>query len=188
VFDGSPRELAANPDSATGQYLSGQRGFAVPSHRRKPQRGAIRLTGARGNNLQSIDVEFPLGVLCVVTGVSGSGKSTLVRQTLAPALQAALGAAGDAPLPFDSVEGAGRIDEVAVIDQQALGRISRSNPATYVKAFDDIRRLFAGTPDARAKGLKPGDFGAATSAMGPATSRGFATYATATARSRTYCR
>ncbi len=158
VFDGTPDALVQVSRTVTGQFLSGQRGFLIPEQRRDATRGSLRLKGARGNNLRAIDAEFPLGLLCVVTGVSGSGKSSLVRQTLAPAVQQALGSFGDTPLLFDELQGSELIDEVAVIDQYALGKISRSNPATYVKAFEEIRRVFSETADARARGLKPGHF------------------------------
>jgi excinuclease ABC subunit A len=158
VFDGSPEDLASTASTVTGQFLAGQRGYVIPGQRRQPDGRRLRLTGARGNNLRNVNVDFPLGMFCVVTGVSGSGKSSLVRQTLAPAVQQALGVAGDTPLPHDRLSGTEGIDEVAVIDQRALARVSRSNPATSIKAFDEIRRAFAESPDARARGMKPGHF------------------------------
>ncbi len=158
VFDGSPGQLVHDVASVTGEFLAGHRGYLVPHQRRTATRGSLRLQGAAGHNLQNIDVEFPLGMLCLVTGVSGSGKSSLVRQTLAPALQQALGSGSESALPHAGLRGSGLVDEVAVIDQRALAKMSRSNPATYVKAFDEIRRVFAATPDARALGLKPGHF------------------------------
>ncbi len=159
VFDGSPAALIRDGSTATGAYLSGERGWAIPIDRRVRTRGSLRLMGARGNNLKSIDVTFPLGVLCVVTGVSGSGKSSLVRQTLAPAMQQLTGNSGsDSPLPFDELRGSDLIDEVVLIDRQSLIKTSRSNPATYIKAFDEIRNVFATTADARARGMKPGHF------------------------------
>lgn len=156
VFDG-PWTALQSAETQTGRFCSGQSGFLVSRQDRQP-RGRIRLSGATGNNLKNLDVEFPLGMLVLVTGVSGSGKSTLVRDTLAPAVQQHLGMAAARPLDFQRLAGAGQVDEIAVIDQQPLSRLSRSNPATYVKAFAEIRQLFASTADAKARGLKPGDF------------------------------
>ncbi len=159
VFDGSPGDLAAQATTPTGQFLAGKRGFSYSAERRRDaSRSKIKLFGARTNNLKNIDAEFPLGVLCVVTGVSGSGKSSLVRQTLAPAIEMELRSGSPTRPDCDQVLGAGKIDQIAVIDQTALGKISRSNPATYVKAFDEIRKVFAGTVDAKTRSLKPGHF------------------------------
>ena len=108
-----------------------------------PNHGWIRLTGSRGNNLKNVTVEFPLGMLCVVTGVSGSGKSTLVQDTLYPALCRRLGIAAPRPAEFDDVFGDGQINDVQMVDQDPIGRSPRSNPVTYVKAFDEIRAVFA---------------------------------------------
>ena len=160
VFDGSPAALTQGVPTATGKYLSGERGWVVPDERRAQSRGSLRLTGARGNNLKTINVTFPLGMLCVVTGVSGSGKSSLVRRTLAPG---AVNTGQGAPLAnrlchLTNCAGAYVIDEVVLIDQQALTKMSRSNPATYIKAFDEIRKVFASTLDAKAKGMKAGHF------------------------------
>ncbi len=158
VFDGSFAELKQMGTTVTGQFLAGERGFCRPHVRRDTQRARIQITGARGHNLKNITVDFPLDVLCVVAGVSGSGKSTLVRQTLAPALQKRIEAAGEIPLGFDKLHGGERFDQIAVIDQSALPRISRSNAATYIKAWDEIRHVFSETADAKGKNLKPGAF------------------------------
>jgi excinuclease ABC subunit A len=129
----------------------------VPEARRPPA-GFVTLRGARRNNLKGVDVDFPLGVLCVVTGVSGAGKSTLVNGLLHPALQRHLHAAREPATGFTSITGLERLDKVIRIDQQPIGRTPRSNPATYTKAFDHIRDLFAATPEARAFGFGPGRF------------------------------
>lgn len=149
VFQGTPAELEASPASSTGDYLSGRRGTAVPERRRQPNRGWIRLVGARGNNLKNLSVEFPLGVLCLVTGVSGAGKSTLVQDTLYGALCRRKRKNSPKPLPYQDVYGDGQIDDVILVDQSPIGRSPRSNPVTYVKAFDEIRAVFADTVDAR---------------------------------------
>jgi excinuclease ABC subunit A len=149
VFQGTPAELVAG-DSLTGDYLAGRRGVRPPTKRRPPSHGWIRLAGARGNNLKNLTVEFPLGLLCVVTGVSGSGKSTLVQDTLYPALCRRLRIEAPKPLAFDAVYGDGQLHEVVLVDQSPIGRSPRSNPVTYVKAFDEIRAVFAQTLEARA--------------------------------------
>ncbi len=151
VFQGTPAQMEQSPDSLTGDYLAGRRGVGVSARRRPPSHGWIRLAGARGNNLQDITVEFPLGLLCVVTGVSGSGKSTLVQDTLYPALCRRL--RKDAPKPYDcdDVYGDGQIDDVTMVDQSPIGRSPRSNPVTYLKAFDEIRAVFAETVEARTR-------------------------------------
>ncbi|HUY88378.1 MAG TPA: excinuclease ABC subunit UvrA [Pirellulales bacterium] len=149
VFQGTPEEMAACPTSLTGDYLSGRRLIRMPTKRRQPNHGWIRLAGARGNNLKNITVEFPLGVLCVVTGVSGSGKSTLVEDTLYPSLCRRL--RKDAPKRYDcdDVFGDGQINDVIMVDQSPIGRSPRSNPVTYLKAFDEIRAVFAETVEAK---------------------------------------
>ncbi len=149
VFQGTLAEMEASPDSLTGAYLSGRRGMAVPERRRSPNHGWVRLVGARGNNLKNITVEFPLGVLCLVTGVSGAGKSSLVQETLYGALCLRKRKSVATPLPYDDVYGDGQIDDVILIDQSPIGRSPRSNPVTYVKAFDEIRAVFAETIEAR---------------------------------------
>lgn len=154
VFEGTPAELSRHESSATGLYLSGRLSSIAEMPTREPygeEQGALRLSGARRHNLQNLTVEFPLGVLCVITGVSGSGKSTLLEETLYPAVCQALKQPCDvrARAAFDSLAGATAIDEVVRVDQSPLGRTPRSNPVTYLKAFDDIRREFAATPDAK---------------------------------------
>lgn len=158
VFDGTPQQLITQSDTITAEFMSGKRGGSFHGERRDNKRSRIQISGACGHNLKNITVDFPLDVLCVVSGVSGAGKSTLVRQTLAPALQNRLSDSTEATLEFSKLHGGDRFDQVAVIDQSALPRISRSNPATYVKAWDEIRKVFAETADAQAKGLKPGAF------------------------------
>jgi excinuclease ABC subunit A len=158
VFDGSPPELQAAAATVTGQFLAGERGSGFSAERRDSRGGMIRLSGARGHNLKNITVNFPLNLLCVVAGVSGSGKSTLVRQTLAPALKARLEDSSESALAFDALQGGDHFDQVAIIDQSALPRVSRSNPATYVKAWDEIRKVLASTTDAKTRQLKPGAF------------------------------
>jgi excinuclease ABC subunit A len=149
VFQGTPNELAASPHSLTGDFLSRRRGVAIGGKRRQPERGWIRLAGARGNNLQNVTVDFPLGMLCLVTGVSGSGKSTLVQDTLYPALCRRLRKEAPKPYEYDDVYGDGQLDDVILVDQSPIGRSPRSNPVTYIKAFDEIRAVFAETIEAR---------------------------------------
>ncbi|MGD9722081.1 MAG: excinuclease ABC subunit UvrA [Pirellulales bacterium] len=149
VFQGTPAEMLANPRSLTGDFLTGRRGVAPVARRRQPDHGWIRLAGARGNNLQNVTVEFPLGVLCLVTGVSGSGKSTLVQDTLYPALCRRMRKDADKPCAYDDVYGDGQLDDVILVDQSPIGRSPRSNPVTYIKAFDEIRAVFAETVEAR---------------------------------------
>lgn len=151
VFQGTPQEMQQSEQSLTGEYLSGRRLIRPPARRRTPQHGEIRLRGARGHNLQRIEVGFPLGLLCVVTGVSGSGKSTLVADTLYPAVCRRLRKAAPPPAPHDDLLGAGQIDDCVLVDQAPLGRRVRSNPVTYVKAFDEIREVFASTVMARTR-------------------------------------
>jgi excinuclease ABC subunit A len=158
VFQGTPKEMEASPDSLTGDYLAGRRGRGAVTRRRTPDHGWLRLAGARGNNLKNITVEFPLGLLCVVTGVSGSGKSTLVQDTLYPALCRRLRKEAARPYEFDDVFGDGQIDDVILIDQDPIGRSPRSNPVTYLKAFDEIRAVFAETPEARTRGYTASHF------------------------------
>jgi excinuclease ABC subunit A len=160
VFSGSWDAMLAEPRSATGTYLANRAGQpAAPRPRRGAEHGWLRLVNARGRNLRNVTVEFPLGTLCVVTGVSGAGKSTLVHDTLYGALcQAKEMAVDEPPLPFDGLQGAGAIDEVVMIDQSPIGRSPRSNPAIYLKAFDPIRAAFAETAEARAQRFGPGHF------------------------------
>ncbi|MBC8350774.1 MAG: excinuclease ABC subunit UvrA [Planctomycetes bacterium] len=149
VFEGTLDEMEASAESMTGGYLSGRRGIGVPERRRQPSHGWVRLVRARGNNLQNVTVEFPLGVLCLVTGVSGAGKSSLVQDTLYGALCIRKRKNATKPLTYDDVYGDGQLDDVILIDQSPIGRSPRSNPVTYVKAFDEIRAVFADTIEAR---------------------------------------
>ena len=158
VFQGTPDEMEAAEGSLTGDYLAGRRGVGSYGRRRPPDHGWIRLAGARGNNLDDITVEFPLGVLCLVTGVSGSGKSTLVQDTLYPALCRRLRKDAPKPYDYDDVFGDGQIDEVIMVDQSPIGRSPRSNPVTYLKAFDEIRNVFAETVEAKTRNLSAGHF------------------------------
>ncbi|MCE5269396.1 MAG: excinuclease ABC subunit UvrA, partial [Planctomycetaceae bacterium] len=158
VFHGTPTEIEQSPDSLTGDYLAGRRGFGGGGRRRSPEHGWIRLSGARGNNLKNVTVEFPLGVLCLVTGVSGSGKSTLVQDTLYPALCRRLRKDAPKPYPYDDLIGDGQLDDAIMVDQSPIGRSPRSNPVTYLKAFDEIRSVFAETVEARTRGFDAGSF------------------------------
>lgn len=158
VFQGSLEGMLHSPESLTGEYLSGRRGVSVPEQRRPATHGRVRLKGARGNNLKNITVEFPLGVLCLVTGVSGAGKSTLVQDTLYGALCRRKRKEGDKPQPYDDVFGDGQIDDVVLVDQSPIGRSPRSNPVTYIKAFDEIRQVFADTVEARTHNFTAGHF------------------------------
>ncbi len=158
---GTVAEVTANPDSITGKYLSGRMTIPVPQHRREPGRERLRLTGARVHNLRGVDLEIPLGLLCCVTGVSGSGKSTIVHQVLYRALMQALGQAegsGDPTHLYRDLSGTQYLNEVILVDQTPIGRTPRSNPVTYIKAFDEIRALFAAQPDAKRKSLSAGSF------------------------------
>jgi excinuclease ABC subunit A len=158
VCAGTPEHILECPESLTGLYLSGRRSIPVPETRRKPDRGAIVVRGATEHNLKGIDVAFPLGELVVVTGVSGSGKSSLVADTLAPALTNAVHRSRRRTGKYDRIEGLREIDKVIVIDQSPIGRTPRSNPATYIGLWDDIRSLFASTHEAKARGYSPGRF------------------------------
>ncbi len=159
VAQGTAEAIAEATGSLTGDYLSGRRCIAVPASRRQAgDAGWLTLNGARGNNLQQVSARFPLGLFTCVTGVSGSGKSTLVNDTLYPLAARELNRADSSPSPFDSVQGLDRLDKVIDIDQSPIGRTPRSNPATYTGLFTPIRELFAGTPEARSRGYKPGRF------------------------------
>jgi excinuclease ABC subunit A len=157
---GSLAEIEANPNSLTGRYLSGKLFIPVPTRRRSPGREKLVLRGARVNNLHGLDVEIPLGLLVAITGVSGSGKSTLVHQVLYRAVARALGQSdgADPSGVFSSLTGAERLNDVVLVDQTPIGRTPRSNPITYIKAFDLIRDLFASQPEAKRAGLTPGHF------------------------------
>ena len=158
VFQGQLADMKKSPDSITGDYLMGRRGHFSPQQRRAPGNGWIMLKGARGNNLQSLSVKFPLGLLCLVTGVSGSGKSTLVQNTLYAALCRRMQKDAPRPHDFDEIIGDGQIDDVIMVDQSPIGRSPRSNPVTYIKAFDQIRQVFAETIQARTRNYKSGHF------------------------------
>jgi excinuclease ABC subunit A len=159
VAKGTPQDVAANPNSLTGHYLSGERTVAIPAKRRAPAPGkALKIVGARGNNLKAVTVEAPLGLFTCVTGVSGGGKSTLVIDTLYKAAARSLNGASDPPAPHERIEGLDAIDKVIDIDQSPIGRTPRSNPATYTGAFTPIRDWFAGLPEAKARGYLPGRF------------------------------
>ena len=157
VAFGSPKEIMKNKNSVTGKFLSGKEEIEIPKKRRKWKK-TLKLFGAKGNNLKNIDVEFPLGVMTVVTGVSGSGKSTLVNSTLYPILFNQLNKGKLYPLEYDKIEGLEELEKVINIDQTPIGRTPRSNPATYTKLFDDIRDIFAETQDAKLHGFKKGRF------------------------------
>ena len=159
IAEGTPQEVKDNKNSITGNYLSGIEKIEVPKKRRKvnPNKHII-LRGASGNNLQNIDVEFPLGILTCVTGVSGGGKSTLVIQTLQKSLSKILNGNSSMPSPYKSINGISQIDKIIDIDQSPIGRTPRSNPATYTGAFNHIRDWFAGLPEAKARGYLPGRF------------------------------
>ena len=159
VAHGTPKEVAENPASITGKYLSGKETIPLPRTRRKLQKDrAVIIRGAKENNLKNLDVVFPLGILTVVTGVSGSGKSTLVNDILAKELSARLHRAQEVPGAHENIEGIEHLDKAIVIDQSAIGRTPRSNPATYTGVFTPIRELFAGTPEANIRGYKAGRF------------------------------
>lgn len=159
VASGTPDEVAANPDSVTGRYLAGTEKINVPKKRRTVKSGRkLIVRGARENNLKNIDVAFPLGLITVVSGVSGSGKSTLVNDILAKELSARLHRSSSVPGAHENIEGIDLLDKVIVIDQSAIGRTPRSNPATYTGVFTQIRDLFASTPEANIRGYKSGRF------------------------------
>jgi excinuclease ABC subunit A len=157
IAAGTPKQVAKNSASLTGQYLSGKRKIEVPEERRKPT-GTLVVRGAREHNLKDVDVMIPLGVFCCVTGVSGSGKSTLVNETLHHAVANRLHQAKLRPGSHDGIDGLSQIDKIINIDQSPIGRTPRSNPATYTGVFDHIRQLFTQTQESRARGYKPGRF------------------------------
>ena len=156
VAQGKLKDIQAS-NSLTAQYLNGKKCIPVPAERRQPA-GSIQLFGANGNNLQNVDLEIPLGVLTCVTGVSGSGKSTLINGTLYPILNAAIFRALNKPQPYERIEGIEQIDKIIDIDQSPIGRTPRSNPATYTGVWSEIRQLFAGLPESKVRGYKPGRF------------------------------
>ena len=157
IAQGTAQEIMACPDSITGAYLSGRRSIPVPLHRKVPA-GWLTVRGARANNLKNIDVKIPLGVMAVVTGVSGSGKSSLVNEIVYKTLQRDLNRAHTRPGACDGIEGMEQLDKVIAIDQSPIGRTPRSNPATYTGLFDMIRKVFAATPEAKARGYKENRF------------------------------
>lgn len=158
VAAGTPEEVAKNPQSLTGQYLSGKKKIEVPSERRQGNGQFITVKGACENNLKNIDVRFPLGCLIAVTGVSGSGKSTLVNQILKKAVAQKLNGNSEKPGEYRRIEGVDNIEKIIDIDQSPIGRTPRSNPATYTSVFDDIRDLFANTNEAKMRGYQKGRF------------------------------
>jgi excinuclease ABC subunit A len=158
VSEGTPAEIIADENSVTGQYLSGKREIAVPAERRTGNKKKIKVVKATGNNLQNVTVEFPLGKFVCVTGVSGGGKSTLTIETLFKTASMQLNGARQTPSPCETIKGLEHLDKVIDIDQRAIGRTPRSNPATYTGAFTPIRDWFAGLPESKARGYKPGRF------------------------------
>ena len=157
VFQGKPSDMLKT-HTLTAQYLNGERAIEIPKKRREGNGKTIRLVGCRGNNLQDVDVTFPLGELVVVTGVSGSGKSTLINETLQPILSQHFYRSLKRPMPYEKIEGIDSIDKVVNVDQSPIGRTPRSNPATYTGVFSDIRQLFVNLPEAKIRGYKPGRF------------------------------
>ena len=158
VSASTPEEVMADPNSLTGQYLSGKKRIEVPSVRRKGNGKFLTVRGARENNLRGIDVTVPLGTFTCVTGVSGSGKSSLVNEILYKKLGVELNRMKAHPGRHDAIEGLEHLDKVINIDQSPIGRTPRSNPATYTNLFNDIRDLFASTPEAKSRGYGPGRF------------------------------
>ncbi len=155
---GTPEEVMATKGSMTADYLTGRRRIEVPQVRRNPRRGKLKMTGAKENNLQNVTLEVPIGTLTVVTGVSGSGKSSLITDTLAPALANRLNHAHKRTGPYRKMSGLDKLDKVINIDQSPIGRTPRSNPATYIGLWDDIRNLFSSTAESKARGYSPGRF------------------------------
>ncbi|KSE62828.1 excinuclease ABC subunit UvrA [Pseudomonas aeruginosa] len=160
VAEGTPDQVMNHPDSLTGKYLSGRKKTAVPAKRTpRDKKKLLKLKGARGNNLQNVNLEIPVGLFTCITGVSGSGKSTLINNTLFPITATALNGATTLEVaPYDSFDGLQHLDKVVDIDQSPIGRTPRSNPATYTGLFTPIRELFSGVPEARSRGYGPGRF------------------------------
>lgn len=158
MSQGTPDEVQKDPKSLTGKYLNNDLRIEVPKTRRSGNGKKIILKGAKGNNLKNINVTFPLGKLILVTGISGSGKSTLINETLVKAIQKELFNPFTQPLPYSSITGHQDIDKLVIVDQEPIGRTPRSNPATYVSVFNDIRELFAQIPEAKAKSYNSGRF------------------------------
>ncbi|MDC9727162.1 MAG: excinuclease ABC subunit UvrA [Candidatus Thioglobus sp.] len=157
IASGTPEEVANNPKSLTGDYISGRQSIEVPAQRKTSDRW-IEIKGAKGNNLNNVDLSIPIGVLTCVTGVSGSGKSTLINETLYALAARDLNRAQTTPAEFDSIEGLDQVDKIVNIDQSPIGRTPRSNPATYTGIFSLVRDLFSQTLEARSRGYKPGRF------------------------------
>ena len=159
IAQGTPQEVIDHPDSLTGAFLSGEEEIEVPPKRRiKKKSRSLTVRGATGNNLKNVDATIPLGTFTAITGVSGGGKSTLIIETLYKALARKLNGASSVPAPYDGIDGLHHLDKVIEIDQSPIGRTPRSNPATYTGAFGPIRDWFAGLPEAKARGYKPGRF------------------------------
>jgi excinuclease ABC subunit A len=158
VARGTYEDIIGEPSSITGKYLSGELSVEIPSQRRKPERRALKVVGATGNNLKNVTAEIPLGLFTCVTGVSGGGKSTLLIDTLYKTLSRRINNSSEHPAPHKAIEGVEHIDKIIDIDQSPIGRTPRSNPATYTGAFTPIRDWFAGLPEAKARGYGPGRF------------------------------
>jgi excinuclease ABC subunit A len=160
LASGTVEDVEKNPDSLTGRYLSGQLTIPIPTRRREPLKEKLVVRGARIHNLNGLDVEIPMGMLVCITGVSGSGKSTLVHDVLYPAVSHALGKTegGDPSHLYRELKGAERLNDIVLVDQAPIGRTPRSNPVTYIKAFDAIRELFASQPEAQRRGYTAGHF------------------------------
>ena len=157
IFDGSVNEMLQSDESVTGHFIKRHSGLLNPDKKRRKRRGTLKLTGANGNNLKSVDVEFPLGCLCAVSGLSGSGKSTLVEETLYPALCEVAAPESEslsAGLPYRELLGRELVGDIVMVDQSPIGRSSRSNPVTYVKAFDEIRKTLRKRLMQKLKALK----------------------------------
>lgn len=157
VFEGTPEEML-KANTLTSAYLNGETQIEIPAERRKGNGEFITIKGANGNNLQNVDVTFPLGTLICVTGVSGSGKSTLINRTLQPILSQHFYHSLEDPMPYKSIEGIDNVDKIVNVDQSPIGRSPRSNPATYTSVFSDIRNLFVELPESKIRGYKPGRF------------------------------